>query len=97
MFGALDKEKGQVVNALLKNGYLKTFIHQSTSTTHTTIMEKPKATVCLPYTKGISEPLKRGLQSRTVLRPHRMLKQSLVHPKDAIPDMKKSNVVYCIP
>ena len=26
-----------------------------------------------------------------------MLKQSLVHPKDAIPDMKKSNVVYCIP
>ena len=32
-----------------------------------------------------------------MLRSHRTLKQSLVHPKDAIPDMKKSNVVYCIP
>jgi len=82
---------------LLKDGYLKTFIHQSTSTTHTTITEKPKATVCLPYIKGISEPLKRGLQIRTVLRPHRTLKQSLAHPNDAIPDMKKSNMVYCIP
>ena len=46
------------------------------------------------YIKGISEPLKRvleGLQIRTVLRPHRTLKQSLVHPKNTIPDMKKSS------
>ena len=74
---------------MLKNGYPKRFIHQSASITHpprTTNTEKPKATVCLPYIKGISEPLKRGFQIRTVLRPHRTLKQSLVHPNDAIPD-----------
>ena len=58
---------------------------------------KPKATVCLPYIKGLSEPLKRvleGLQIRTVLRPHRALKQSLVHPKNAIPDMKWSTASH---
>ena len=34
---------------------------------------------------------------RTVMRPHKTLKQRLVHPKDAIPDMEKSGVIYCIP
>ena len=46
------------------------------------------------------EPLKRILQEfnvRTVMRPHQTLKQRLVHPKDAIPDMEKSGVIYCIP
>ena len=57
-------------------------------------------TVCLPYVKRISESLKRILQGfniSTVMRPHHTLKQRLVHPKDAIPNMEKSSVIYCIP
>ena len=54
------------------------------------------------YVQPESEPesLKRILQEfnvRTVMRPHQTLKQRLVHPKDAIPDMEKSGVIYCIP
>ena len=102
-FGAFEKEKAHVMDALLKNGYPKRYIHQSVNIPHpprTTVAEKPKATVCLPYIKGVSEPLKRvldRLEIRTVLRPHRTLKQTLVHPKGAIPNMQKSSVVYCIP
>ena len=40
---------------------------------------------------------KRIFNIRTVMRPHQTLKQRLVHPKDAIPDMEKSGVIYCIP
>ena len=59
--------------------------------------ENPKATVCL---LGVSEQLKRvlkDLQIQTVMRPHQTLRQRLVHLKDPLPDMERSNVVYCIP
>ena len=91
------------MSALLKNGYPKWFIHESASTHPAqcdAVIEEPKTTVCLPYVQRISEPLKgilQGFNIRTVMRTHRTLNQRLVHPKDAIPDMKKSGVICCIP
>ena len=64
------------------------------------MIEGPKATVCLPYVHGVSEPLKRVLKRlhiRTVMKPHQTLRQRLIHPKDVILDMEKSDVVFCIP
>ena len=64
------------------------------------MIEDSKTTVCLSYVHGVSQPLKRvlkGLHIRTVMRPHQTLKQKLIHPMDVIPDMEKSDVVYCIP
>ena len=106
-FEAQEKERECVMSALLENGYPRRFIHQSVSTPsrppHEAIADcsgNPKATVCLPYVCGVSEQLKRVLrnvQIRTVMRPHRTLRQRLVHLKDALPDMERSNVVYHIP
>ena len=83
------------------------FIHQSVSTPscppHEAIADGSgnlKATVCLPYVCGVSEQLKRVLrdvQIWTVMRPHQTLRQMLVHLKDPLPDMERSNVVYRIP
>ena len=97
--GALEKEKAHVMDALLENGYPKRFIHLSVSIPHpprTTVTEKPKATVCLPYIKGVLEPLKRVLQIRTVLRPHRTLKQTLVSKKGSSPSDSSSNVNWMV-
>ena len=61
---------------------------------------QPEATVCLPYVSGVSEVLKRVLASvgiRTVLKLLRTLRRSLWHPKDVVPVIEMSDVVYCIP
>ena len=50
--------------------------------------------------RGVLEQLRRvlkDLQIRTVMRPHKTLRQMLVHLKDPLPDMERSNVVYRIP
>ena len=58
-FGALEKEKAHVMDALLKNGYPKRFIHQSVSIPHppsTTVAENRRQRFAF---QGVSEPLKR--------------------------------------
>ena len=60
----------------------------------------PASSPSLQYVDGVSEVLKRVLASvgvRTVLKPLRTLRQSLCHPKDVIPAMEMSDVIYCIP
>ena len=94
-----------MVGALLENRYPRRFIYQSASTPPPREAiaggsENPKATVCLPYIRGVSEQLRRvlkDLQIRTVMRPHQTLRQRLVHLKDPLPDMERSNMVYRIP
>ena len=54
--------------------------------------DKPTATVVLPYVGHVSESIKRllaPLNIRTCVRPHKTLRELLVHPKDHIPDIKK--------
>ena len=63
-------------------------------------MSSQETTISLPYVHGVSDALKRVLEPfriRTVMKPYRTLKQRLVHPKDVVPKMERSNVVYCIP
>ena len=100
---ALDKEKSHVADALLKNGYPRWLIRQYSNPPEKVagrVDEQPRATISLPYIHGVSDALKRILEPfriRTVMKPYRTLKQRLVHPKDVVPKMERSNVVYCIP
>ena len=56
--------------------------------------------VVLPYVQGVFESIRRillPLQVRVCFKPVRTLKQLLSKPKDHIPDLQKSSVVYKIP
>ena len=57
-------------------------------------------TVTLPYVRGVSEVLQRVFRRQgvsTTLKPHRTLRQQLVHPKDKRPPQETAGVVYEIP
>ena len=59
-----------------------------------------KATVVLPYVKGLSEQLRRCLQQqgvRAVFKSETTLRSQLVRPKDAVDLAKQDGVVYRIP
>ena len=59
-----------------------------------------KATISLPYMQGVSEALKRVQRSfhiGVVIKPYQTLMRKLVHPKDTISELERSNIVYCIP
>jgi len=61
---------------------------------------KSRATVIIPYMKGLSEALSRILKTYricTAVRPHSKLRNLLVHPKDRNSNEKKPEVVYKIP
>ena len=65
-----------------------------------TTKEKSKGLVVIPYVKGLSETFTRIMREHgisTAIRPHRTLRNILVHPKDKVTDDKKSDVVYKIP
>ena len=54
----------------------------------------------VPYVRGDSEAIRRvltPLKVRVCYKPHRTLRQLLSRPKDPIPDLKKSGVVYKVP
>jgi hypothetical protein len=68
------------------------------STRETT--EKSKGMVTIPYVKGVSEPLQRVFRKHniaTASRPHMTLRKLLVHPKDKVDDIAKTDCVYKIP
>ena len=62
---------------------------------------EPVATVTLPYnTYGDYQNLARVLQQLSIhvrLRPNHTLRHTLVKPKDPVPEMSQSTVVYRIP
>ena len=61
----------------------------------------PTAIVVLPYIQGLSDSIKWILQKdlgiKTVFRPAGSLKHILSHPKDPLPVLLRSGVVYRIP
>jgi len=59
-----------------------------------------KGMVVVPYVKGLSEASARILKSHgiaTANRPHRTLRNFVVHPKDKIKDEEKTELIYCVP
>ena len=88
---------------LIKNGYprnlvQKTYRQQDRMTETTT--QQPSIKVIIPYIQGQSEAIRRVLKYldiQTCFTPVSTLRQMLSHPKDPIPTMKKSGVVYRIP
>ena len=80
------------------------FVRKLPKTTRPTANKEPtqefKATVVLPYIKGISEVLRRCLQQqgvRTVFKSDTTLRSHLVRLKDALEPTKQDGVVYKIP
>ena len=62
-------------------------------------IERPSATVVLPYIRELSEPIQRilaPLHIRTCFRPCRTLSNILVHPKHPVPPDQRKGVVYRI-
>ena len=62
--------------------------------------ETPNVTVTIPYIRGVSESLQRVFRRHGVsstFKPHRTLRQQLVHPKDKRPPHDTAGVVYEIP
>jgi len=56
--------------------------------------------VVVPYVKGLSEAFARTLKSHgitTANRPHRTLRNFVVHPKDNVKDEEKTKVIYRVP
>ena len=59
-----------------------------------------KGMVVVPYVKGLSEASARILKSHgiaTANRPHRTLRNFVVHPKDKVKDEEKTELIYCVP
>jgi len=56
--------------------------------------------VVVPYVKGLSEAFARILKSHgiaTANRPHRTLRNFVVHPKDKVKDEEKTELIYRVP
>ena len=64
-----------------------------------TAENKSHGQAVLPYVAGVSERMRRIMRKYRLtapLRPHRTLRQMLVHPKDKIEDLQKCGTVYQI-
>jgi len=56
--------------------------------------------VVVPYVKGLSEAFARILKSHSIVtanRPHRTLRNFVVHLKDKVKDEKKTKLLYHVP
>ena len=100
---SVSQEVDHVVTALQANGYPKAMVHHySTRSSSETRRPSPRwrSTTVLPYVQGLSESLRRilsPLEIRVCFRPHRTIRQLLSRPKDLVPDLQRSGVVYSIP
>ena len=95
-------EESHVSRALGQNGYprhliRKTALHTGQTTRITPVLQQPAATITLPYVQGLSEPIRRVLDSlsiRVCFRPHQTLRRLLTRPKDPVPQEARSGIVY---
>ena len=90
-----------IVSSLKLNGYPKAFIHSSriSSSVAPTSTPECRAVAVIPYVQGVSECLKRvftPLQIRVCFKSFLTLQQMLSKPKDQVPDLQRSGVVYSI-
>ena len=85
------EERKDVSNVLKANGYTKTFLRncQKPVTTRSTLDEREPATgfVIIPYIQGVTEPIKRVLNSHNVKvaqKPFQTLGHIFAKPKDPV-------------
>jgi len=86
----IDRVKQDIVEKSLKDEAKKA---KNTRGNH-------KGMVVVPYVKGLSEAFGRILKSRSIVtanRPHRMLRNFVVHPKDKVKDEEKTKLIYRVP
>jgi len=72
-------------------------IHLALSRKRYKICINHKGMVVVPYVKGLSEAFARILKSHgiaTANRPHRTLRNFVVHPKDKVKDEEKTELIY---
>ena len=95
-------EVNHVSTALGLNGYSVAFVchHSSKSTLQRPLPPRWRSTIVLPYVRGLSEALRRILASmeiRVSFKPLQSIRHLVSSPKDRIPDLQRSGVVYKIP
>ena len=89
------REELRIKKALYKNGYSQKFIHRFSKQVPTRTLNQPKATVVIPYIRGVSESIRQILSNcdiRVSMKPHCTLRQIFVRPKDPIPMDQRSGV-----
>ena len=96
------EEEKQVVNALKENGYPSSFIYKHSCPSRPrqgVDDQRPRTTLTLPYSSGLSEAVRRILKPldiRVVFRPLSTLCRLLVHPRDPVPMEERKGVVYSV-
>ena len=89
-----------IMSCLKLNGYPKAFIMSSQrQPILATLTSTPewKGVAVIPYVQGVSEHLRRiliSLNIRVGFKPLITLRQILCRPKDCVPDLQCSGVVY---
>ena len=98
------KERKYVSNVLKANGCTKTFLrnYQKPVTTSNALDEREPATgfAVIPYIQGVTEPIKRILNSHNVKvakKPFQTLGHIFAKPKDPVTKEQRTNAIYCIP
>ena len=93
-----------VSNVLKANGHTKTFLRncQKPVTTSNALDEREPATgfAVIPYIQGVTEPIKRILNSHNVKvaqKTFRTLGHIFAKPKDPVTKEKRTNAIYSIP
>ena len=98
-------EKRKYVSDVLKaNGYTKAFLRncQKPVTTSNTPHERETATgfAVIPYIRGVTEPIKRILNSHNVKvaqKPFQTLGHIFAKPKDPVRKEQRADAIYSIP
>ena len=92
-------EKSHVSQALKVNGYPRKLSRCPPVKKTQLVTQEWKSTAVLPYVRGVSESLRRVLVPlgvRVCFSPAITLRRMLSRPKDVVPDVQKSGVVYKI-
>ena len=98
------EERKYVSNVLKANSYTKTFLRncQKPVTTSSTPDEREPATgfAVIPYIQGVTEPIKRILNSHNVKvaqKPFQTLRHIFAKPKDPVMKEQRTDAIYSIP
>lgn len=97
-----NQEEVFIEKTLVNNGYPNNFVKKLINKKTRVIeeKEKPEATVCIPYVRGLSEKIQRigrNVNLRTVFSSKNTLKSNLVRTKPEVKRKLNKNVVYSIP
>ena len=95
------QEGKRLQEALEKNGYPATFVQRlRLCQTDRDERQTARTSVNISYIHGLSQSIRRVLSHldiRVAFRPFQTLSQELVHPKDPVPELRRTGVIYTIP